>query len=96
MLNNPGMKAVALNTRQTRQPRARRQTTTLRSRGPLRVRWREACRAEPLETDESTMLQLVQEVQKRVRNDAEVVRIIRWLVNSGAVVLTGTFAGRHI
>jgi len=42
------------------------------------------------------MLQLVQEVQKRVRNDAEVVRIIRWLVNSGAVVLTGTFAGRHV
>ena len=38
---------------------------------------------------------LVQEVQKRVRNDAEVVRIIRWLVNSGAVVLTGNFAGRH-
>ena len=42
------------------------------------------------------MLQLVQEVQKRVRNDSEVVRIIRWLVNSGAVVLTGNFAGRHI
>ncbi|MFN8642468.1 MAG: hypothetical protein U0802_12755 [Candidatus Binatia bacterium] len=33
----------------------------------------------------------MQEVQKRVRNDAEVVRIVRWLNRSGAVMLTGTF-----
>jgi hypothetical protein len=43
----------------------------------------------------STLLALVVEVQQRVENDAEVVRIIRWLVNSGAVVLTGSFAGSH-
>ena len=43
----------------------------------------------------STLLALVQEVQQRVSNDAEVVRVIRWLVNSGTVVLTGSFAGRH-
>ncbi len=41
------------------------------------------------------MLALVQAVQRHVVNDAEVVRIIRFLVNSGAVVLTGSFAGRH-
>lgn len=61
----------------------------------MRIRWRHGVRGEAHETSESTLLQLVQEVQKRVRNDAEVVRIVRWLVNSGAVMLTGTFAGRH-
>jgi hypothetical protein len=44
----------------------------------------------------STLLALVQEVQKRFENDADVVRKIRFLVNSGAVVLTGTFAGAKI
>ena len=43
----------------------------------------------------STLLSLVQEVQQRVNSDVEVVRIVRWLVNSGTVVLTGSFAGRH-
>ncbi|MDX2166240.1 MAG: hypothetical protein SF182_04230 [Deltaproteobacteria bacterium] len=43
----------------------------------------------------STLLALVQEVQRRVSNDAEVVRVVRWLVNSGTVVLTGNFAGHH-
>src|SRR5262249_20895097 len=43
-----------------------------------------------------TLLALVDEVQRHVENDADVVRIIRWMVNSGAVVLTGTFAGRGI
>ncbi|MBX3025435.1 hypothetical protein KF840_11080 [bacterium] len=76
------------------QLRARRRNTVHRP-GTLRFRWRQAARHAPLPSDESTLLQLVQEVQKRVRNDAEVVRIVRWLVNSGAVVLTGTFAGRH-
>ena len=42
----------------------------------------------------STLLALVQEVQRRASSDAEVVRIVRGLVNSGAVVLTGSFAGR--
>jgi hypothetical protein len=40
------------------------------------------------------LLALVQEVQRRASSDAEVVRIVRGLVNSGAVVLTGSFAGR--
>jgi len=44
----------------------------------------------------STLLALVQEVQRRVENDADVVRVVRWMVNTGAVVLTGTFAGRTI
>jgi hypothetical protein len=44
----------------------------------------------------STLLALVQEVQRRTRNDAEVVRIVRRMVNTGAIVLTGTFAGRTI
>jgi len=78
-----------------RQQQTRRRRATLHRRGAVRIRWRQATRNEPLETRESTLLQLVQEVQKRVRNDAEVVRIIRWLVNSGAVMLTGNFAGRH-
>jgi len=41
----------------------------------------------------STLLALVQEVQARFENDADVVRVVRRLVNSGAVVLTGNFAG---
>jgi hypothetical protein len=44
----------------------------------------------------STLLTLVNEVQRHVENDADVVRIIRWMVNTGAVVLTGTFAGRMV
>ena len=44
----------------------------------------------------STLLALVNEVTRQVENDADVVRIIRWMVNSGAVVLTGTFAGRMV
>jgi hypothetical protein len=40
------------------------------------------------------LLALVQEVQRRASSDTEVVRIVRRLVNSGAVVLTGSFAGR--
>jgi hypothetical protein len=75
--------------------RVRRRRKTLHRHDTLRFRWRQAARNAPLPSDESTLLQLVQEVQKRVRNDAEVVRIVRWLVNSGAVMLTGTFAGRH-
>lgn len=92
MLNDQCMKQTAT---KTRRQRVRRRRATVHRRGALRIHWRRACRAEPLATDESTLLQLVQEVQKRVRNDAEVVRIVRWLVNSGAVMLTGTFAGRH-
>jgi hypothetical protein len=37
----------------------------------------------------------VQEIQKRVENDADVVRLVRWMVNSGAIALTGTFAGQR-
>ena len=43
----------------------------------------------------STLLALVHEIQKRVENDAEVVRLVRWMVNSGAIALTGTFAGQR-
>lgn len=44
----------------------------------------------------STLLDLVQQVQRVVENDADVVRLVRWLVNSGLVVLTGNFAGSRI
>ena len=94
MLMNGVMKqAAATKVGQLRTRRPRRKTP--QRHGTLQFRWRQSARVRPLPSDESTLLQLVQEVQKRVRNDAEVVRIVRWLVNSGAVVLTGTFAGRH-
>jgi hypothetical protein len=44
----------------------------------------------------STLLALVLEVQRRIADDSEVVRVVRFLINSGAVVLTGTFAGLRI
>jgi len=44
----------------------------------------------------STLLDLVQQVQRVVENDADVVRLVRWMVNSGLVVLTGNFAGSRI
>lgn len=43
----------------------------------------------------STLLALVQDLQRRTRSDAEVVRRVRSLVNTGAVVLTGNFAGQR-
>lgn len=43
----------------------------------------------------STLLALVQEVQRVVENDADVVRLVRWMVNSGLVVLAGNFAQRR-
>jgi hypothetical protein len=43
----------------------------------------------------ATLLELVQAVQQQVASDMEVVAVVRWLVNSGAVVLTGSFAGRR-
>ncbi len=92
MLIPVAMKHVAT---KTRRQQTRRRRAAVHRRGSLRIRWRQACRTEPFASDESTLLQLVQEVQKRVRNDAEVVRIVRWLVNSGAVMLTGSFAGHH-
>lgn len=44
----------------------------------------------------STMLELVQAIQDQVASDTEVVTIIRWLVNSGTVILAGSFAGQRI
>jgi hypothetical protein len=44
----------------------------------------------------TTLLELVQAVQKEVATDTEVVAIVHWLVNTGAVVLTGSFAGQRI
>jgi hypothetical protein len=43
----------------------------------------------------STLLRLVQEATQRACSDAEVVRVVRRQVNSGEVVLTGSFAGRR-
>jgi hypothetical protein len=44
----------------------------------------------------TTLLDLVQAVQDHCSYDAEVVAVITHLVNSGRVVLRGTFAGRRI
>ena len=43
----------------------------------------------------STMLALIQDLQRRTYSDAEMVRRVRSLVNTGAVVLTGNFAGQR-
>ncbi len=43
-----------------------------------------------------TLLELVFLVQVGTRSDAEVVQIATDLVNSGCVVLTGSFAGSRI
>jgi hypothetical protein len=43
-----------------------------------------------------TLLELVLSIQPQVRSDAELVTIATWLINSGAVVLTGSFAGQRI
>jgi hypothetical protein len=43
----------------------------------------------------STLLRLVLEVGQTARSEAELVRTVRRLVNSGEVVLTGNFAGRR-
>ena len=47
-------------------------------------------------TSRSTMLNLVQAVQDYAATDEEAVEIIAHLLNSGRVVLTGTFAGERI
>ena len=44
----------------------------------------------------STLLELVQSIQQQVASDTDVVAIVTWLVNTGAVVLTGNFAGQRI
>lgn len=43
-----------------------------------------------------TLLELVFLVQVGTRSDAEVVQLAAELVNSGCVVLTGSFAGSRI
>src|SRR6266478_112060 len=43
----------------------------------------------------TTLLDLVQDLQRRTSSEAELVRRVRRLVNSGAVVVTGTFAGQR-
>jgi hypothetical protein len=43
-----------------------------------------------------TMLELVALVQATARSDHEIVRRVRKLVNSGRVILCGSFAGRRI
>jgi hypothetical protein len=83
-------------TRAQQQPRLRRRRTVARRHLTLHAHRRQFASEVAAATPRgSTLLALVQEVQQRVANDADVVRIIRWLVNSGTVVLTGSFAGRH-
>jgi hypothetical protein len=73
----------------------RRRRMMARRQATLHARRRRFA-AEPLFAPRgSTLLNLVQEVQRQVSNEAEVIRVVRWLVNSGTVVLTGSFAGRH-
>ena len=43
----------------------------------------------------TTLLELVQDLQRRTSSEAALVRRVRRLVNSGAVVLTGNFAGQR-
>jgi hypothetical protein len=43
----------------------------------------------------TTLLELVRDLQRRTSSEAELVRRVRRLVNSGAVVLTGNFAGQR-
>jgi hypothetical protein len=83
MLNSSSMKQMTARLRVTRQSR-RDAAGRRRGGGTLRVGGRG-----------STLLALVQEVQRRYRNDADVVRAIRRMVNSGAVILNGNFAGRR-
>ena len=44
----------------------------------------------------TTLLELVQTVQDTCRSDAEVVAVITHMVNTGRVVLRGSFAGERI
>jgi hypothetical protein len=44
----------------------------------------------------TTMLDLIQVVQQYVASDAEVIAVVTLLVNSGAVILAGNFAGMRI
>jgi hypothetical protein len=77
----------------------RRETAQRRSRAQayyLRARYRRLARqAEVNGRRHATLLALVQEIQKRVENDADVVRLVRWMVNSGAVTLSGNFADQR-
>ena len=43
-----------------------------------------------------TMLELVQMVQDTARSDEEVVAVITHMINTGRVVLSGTFADKRI
>jgi hypothetical protein len=43
----------------------------------------------------SALLALVREIQKRVENDADVVRLMRWMVNSGAIAVAAPLAGQR-
>jgi hypothetical protein len=44
----------------------------------------------------TTLLELVKAIQDVAQSDTEVVAVIRHLVNSRRVVLTGNFAGEYI
>jgi hypothetical protein len=90
---NPGMTRTMANARRRarRRPAARRRGRIHHRH--LRARHRFARHIDRGGRRGSTLLALVQEVQQRFENDADVVRVVRRMVNSGAVVLTGNFAG---
>lgn len=48
------------------------------------------------QTRRSTMLELVQVVQDLAGSDDEVVAIIAHMIDTGRVVLSGTFAGQRL
>jgi hypothetical protein len=85
------MHSAAVRRVHQRQRRARAAWRCRRSGGRSRVRLSAACPQRG-----ATLLDLVQAVQREVGSDAEVVAVVRWLVNSGAVLLTGNFAGQRI
>ena len=43
-----------------------------------------------------TLLELVRVVQDATRSDAEVIAVIRHMVNTKRVILSGTFAGKRL
>ena len=47
-------------------------------------------------TRRTTLLELVRAVQDNCRSDAEVIAVITHMVNTGRVVLRGSFARRRI
>lgn len=100
MQSTPGVQGALARIRSTRRAQ-RRVATRWRYR---RLMSHHRARALPVDVEagpgwvhrRSTLLELVQAVQEEATSDTDVVTIIRWLVNSGTVILTGSFAGQRI